>query len=100
MKITLRIPTADQYAFAEIVFEDAELKNGFGPESLKEEYDKYIRAFKVNEGLSPKEWNAALDEYLSTNNLKDGVNLYQLMSPTQQQCFQEIKKSLKRIVKE
>ena len=51
----------------------------------------------VGEGLEPKEWRMALDEYLNTNNLTDGTNLYERMSPNQQMVLQEIKKAFKRI---
>ena len=48
-------------------------------------------------GLEAKEFNAAIDEYLSTGSLKSGTEIYSQMSPSQQAVFQEIKKSIKRI---
>ncbi len=91
MNVTLRIPTQDQYAFVEVVFEDKKVS----PETVKEEYDKYIQAFKVNGGLPPKEWNAALDRYL--NDATGETATYLAMSPEQQRVIQEIKRAFKRL---
>ena len=105
-KVTLRIPTNDTYAFAEIVFErpivtsneNGSAYTGFDwtPERVKEEYDKYIQAFKVQEGISEKDMNAYMDKYLM-GDLRELNEQYQKMSPSQQSCIQTIKRSLARI---
>lgn len=67
------------------------------PEAVLEHYRALQRAYTGGTGLSTKQFNDALDEYLKTGTLKDGTNLYAEMNPQQQSIFQEIKKSLKRI---
>ncbi len=63
-----------------------------------EAYRSLKRANEKPQGeLQSKEFNAALDEYMETNVLKDGVEIYNKMSPDQQFTIQEIKKSFKRI---
>lgn len=91
MKITLRLPTKDQYAYIEVESE---------ADSIEDAYEAYKEAMKMIQGgntggLPPKEWNAWLDGYLNT---KTGdAEQYAAMSPEQQRVIQEIKRSLKRI---
>lgn len=69
-------------------------------EAIQAAIGDYRRAkgqIEAIEGLPSKEFNAALDEFLVTNNLTNGADLYARMSPAQQQCFQEVKRSLKRL---
>lgn len=94
MKIIYHIPT-EQFGFVEIE------KEGNGTVEEMDSYDA-VKAFVVSkmgsvEGLDPKTWNSCIDEYLLTNELKDGTNLYERMNPEQQKIMQEIKKSIKRI---
>jgi hypothetical protein len=94
MKATLRIPTNDPFAFIEL---EKEVND---TEEAVDAYNSAIAHFKPNtggSGLDTKEFNRALDEFLTTSTLKDGVNLYQQMSREQQAVFQEVKKSIKRI---
>lgn len=94
-KAEIRLPT-DQFAYIsvwtegtteEIVSLHGELKTAYkAPQSEIEGI-----------GLDKKEFNRCLDEYLTTNSLINGTELYAQMSKPQQQVFQEIKKSLKRI---
>jgi hypothetical protein len=86
--IRIHIPTA-QYEFVEI-----DLPDSTTPVEVKTKYDEYVRAFKVNEGISTKEFNSALDRYL--NDGTGDTETYLNMSPDQQRIFQEIKKSIKR----
>lgn len=88
MKATIRVPT-EQYAFIE---QEIEVE---GPEAAVEAYRALQRAYKGGEGVSTKDFNAALDRYL-----KDGdgeTETYIKMNKDQQRVFQEIKKSLRRI---
>lgn len=67
------------------------------PEEIVGAYFEFKKLLTPREGLLPKQFNACLDEYLKTGTLRDGVNLYGEMSFEQQNVFQQIKKSLKRI---
>lgn len=66
-------------------------------EEITEAHRALQSAWRGAEGISDKDFNASLDEYLSTNNLTDGANIYAKMSPQQQFVFQACKRSLKRI---
>lgn len=88
MKIISHIPT-EQYGFVEVHHDS------MNPADIKMEYTMYSQAFQVKEGLSNKDFNTALDEYLTSNT--GNTETYLAMSPEQQRVFQEIKKSLKRI---
>jgi len=89
-KATLHVPI-EQYGFIAIECENT-------PTGLVEAYRAIAAAnTTVVNQLPAKEFNAAIDEYLLTNALKGGVEIYYRMSPQQQFTFQEIKKSLKRI---
>ena len=91
MKVTLRIPTNDQFAFIEIEKEVIDTMEAV------DAYNEAMGHFKPNEGLPHKEWNSALDEYLTTNSLRGGTELYERMSLNQKMVMQEIKKAFKRI---
>lgn len=93
MKITYRIPT-EQYSYIEI---EHEAPDTWKPQEIKESYDNLVLVFKSKEGLSTKDFNAALDEYLQTNSFKNADETYFKMSPEQQKIIQEIKKCVKRI---
>ena len=90
MKAQLRIPTNESYAYIEVSAEGTE-------EEIIAQYHKLTNAVKGGFGLEKKEWNAAIDEYLNTSSLVNGTEIYAQMNVEQQSCFQEIKKSLKRI---
>lgn len=91
MKITLRLPTKDQYAYIEVESE---------ANSIEDAHLAYQDAMKLIQGvpsigLPPKEWNLWLDTYLKT---KTGdADKYAAMSAEQQRVIQEIKRSVKRI---
>jgi hypothetical protein len=91
IKATLRIPT-EQYAFMEVEIEVADLKEA------REKYLELQNSIIGGGGLEVKEWNSALDKYLSTNSLTESE--YMMMSSPQQHIIQEIKKSVKRINKD
>ena len=91
MKTLYHFPV-EQYGFVEVEGEVV---------SIDEAIETYHALRKPQnasgEGLDQKTWNRALDEYLLTNALVDGTNLYERMNPEQQKVMQEIKKALKRI---
>lgn len=89
MKATFRIPTKE-YAYIEL--------NEVEVESAEDAHSKYQELEKIvsgQVGLSSKDWNEALDKYLSTNALTSDE--YALMSVEQKRIIQEIKKSVKRL---
>jgi len=52
----------------------------------------------TGQGLDTKVFNDALTEYLNTNELRGGLELYNQMNEKQQFVFQELKKAFKRIM--
>ncbi len=77
-----------------------EFINGEGegtPEEAVQAFKELKEAFGGGSGLDDKTFNAALDEYLSTNELTNGTELYAQMSKEQQFVFQAVKRSIKRI---
>lgn len=89
MKFTLRLPL-EQYAFAEMNIEAEDVA------AAAQAYADLQSAFKVGDGIPQKDFNALLDEYLSTGTTTDGAGVWEDMSDFQRGVFQEIKKSLKR----
>lgn len=85
----LRIPTQDQFAFLECEFE------GTADEAYAE-YRRVTAMVQGGEGLPDKEFNAVLDEYLTTKQIKNGVDLYETMNVSQQATIQTIKRSFAR----
>lgn len=86
-KTTFHIPT-EQYGFLEVEYEGE-------PDDVVEAYRAFKRLLGPQEGLPTKDWNATLDEYLKTGDMKSEE--YEKMSLSQKQIIQEIKKSVKRI---
>ncbi len=70
-------------------------------EEAVEAYKSLTEAFRASigagAGLTPKDFNRAVDEFNLTGSLKDGPDLYANMSTNQQFYFQTQKKSLKRL---
>lgn len=87
MKSTIRLAT-DEYCYIEFPFEGT-------PEETLAEYTRIRSIQKGGFGISVKEFNDALDLYLTKNT--GNLELYSQMSKEQQSVFQEIKKSMKRI---
>ena len=90
MKAQLRIPTAEAYAYIEVSVEGTE-------EEVIKQYHRLTNAVRGGFGLDDKQFNACLDEYLTTNNIKNGTELYAEMSLSQQSVFQEVKKAMARL---
>lgn len=92
MKVTLRIPTADQYAFCEVELEDYPT---LSPGLIKETYDEITAAFKQGDGLPTKELDAFIERQISGHS--NHVEEYNKMSPEQQKYVQIIKRAMNRI---
>ena len=93
MTTTIRLPLG-QFEFIEQSFDEE-----MTPEAAVEAFRSLKRAYspEAGDGLTPKDMNAALDEYLSTGNLKSGTELYAKMNLEQQTVFQAVKRSLARL---
>lgn len=87
MKTVIRIPTT-QYGYLEFDFDGT-------PQDAIAEHNRILLMYNGGFGLEPKEFNEALDKYLT-----DGTGVleqYLKMSKEQQAVFQEIKKAFKRL---
>ncbi len=89
-KTKLRIPT-DAYAYIEVEVEDE-------PSAIVSAYHEFTKLVKPQVGLPQKDFNKALDRYLTENT--GDTDTYLAMSRSQQDVFQEVKKAFKRINKE
>lgn len=85
MKVKLHI-AIDSYEFAEVEVDEEEADTV---------YSRIKERFADKEGLVTKEWNKALETYLSTNELESDT--YERMSAKQKGLIQEIKRAVKRI---
>jgi hypothetical protein len=102
MKIKLHIPT-EQYGFVEVEME----QNPQVPKTPSEVVEDAIELYNTSktsqnapgDGLDTKEFNRCVCEYLSTGELVGGSELYQQMSPSQQEWFQITKRAFKRMNK-
>ena len=93
LKATLRIPTAEQYAYIEVQVEGTE-------EEILGHYHQLTKQVHGGEGLSDKEYNAWTDKYITGGgDGMDSVDLenYYKMNKEQQSHIQWMKRSLKRI---
>lgn len=90
-KAELRIPT-DQYAYINVDIEGE-------PDEIVQAYREFSDLVRPKLGLETKDFNRALDEYLTTNKFKNPEETYFKMNPEQQKIIQEIKKSVKRLEK-
>lgn len=95
MKLTLRIPTQDQYAFVECELNIGLAGQNVPPEEVKELYDVYAGAFKIQEGLPSKDFDKFLDKYLGENT--GDVEIYNGMNQDQKDRIQMLKRAFKRI---
>lgn len=92
-KVTYRIPSKDPYGYVE--FETDVADPNF--HNLIEVLEEMMDFHKTGDGpgLSEKEFNQVLDQYLKDGTItSDG---YAACNPEQQKILQAIKKSLKRI---
>lgn len=65
-------------------------------EEAVEKYRELKSAWEGGAGLPEKEFNAALDEYLTTKTLTDGADRYAAMNTQQRGIIQTIKRSFAR----
>jgi len=91
MKVTYRIPAKAQYGYIEL---DTEVE---GIEDALAGYEDAVRAYQGSDGLPTPEFNATIDEYMNTGHVLGGLELWGRMSDNQKFCFQEVKKSMKRL---
>lgn len=85
----LRIPTADQYGYMNIQF------RGSADDAFAE-YQWLIVMVKGGAGLEPKEFNAVLDQYLTTGKISGDPGVCDQMNLDQQSIIQAIKRSRAR----
>jgi hypothetical protein len=87
MKYTLRVPSPTAYAYIEAEFE------GTAEEAVRE-HDRLNKLMLGEFGLDQKEWNKALDLYLSVGTME--ADVHELMSKEQKWMIHEIDKSISR----
>lgn len=88
-KSTIRIPT-DPYAYVEVEVEGSK-------EEIIETYRDFKRTADSLGGLSEKEFNDFVDEYLCNGRVFDGADKFAAMNEFQQTHIQLLKRSLARI---
>ena len=92
-KALLRVPTSEQYAFIEV---EVESENA---EEIVEAYKEITQMVKPKTGLTDKEFNSALDKYLSSSDDESlSSEEYANMNEKQKDIIQAVKRSLKRLV--
>lgn len=98
MKTIYHVPT-EQFGFIEIEMEEGVDIPQISINARIEQYRAISEAVKVptviQQGLSSKEWNTALDSYINGNPM--APDTYYAMSPEQQKIIQELKKCFKRL---
>ncbi len=90
MKVILRLPTTDQYAYLETEIEVMSIEDGLA------EYHRAMRLIKGGTGLDEKEYNAFIDNQLMGND-KNHIDQYEKMTTEQKAVVQVLKRALKRI---
>ena len=93
MKITLRVPTQEQFAFVEIEFDE----DGMTAEQVRKAYDEYTLAFKFVDGLEQREWNEVLDFYRQGKGMSEET--MSRLNKAQAWLIHEIDKSDNRLKK-
>ena len=88
MKYTLHVPV-EQYGFIQV--DDIESR-----EEAITEYKLVAKQFTDGIGLTAKEFNEIIDEYLTTDKLINGGDFYENLSAAQKYVLNEVKKSKKR----
>lgn len=89
IKATLRVPTADPYAYIEL---EQQVESA---EAAVEAYNEVTQLVKGGNGLPEKEWRNFLDNMLlGESNL---VDTYEQTNQEQRKIINEVKKALKRL---
>lgn len=96
MKILLHVPT-EQYGFVSAEFDVPD--GTTDADEIKHQYELISKAFKTEVGIPEKEFNAMLDEYLSTKTIVNGQDRYEKLSPAQRDILQAIKRTYARLKK-
>ena len=97
MKAKLHIPT-ESFGFVEVEQEVGSIEEAIEAyKALKAPELPNVESLEANGGLDTKEWNLALDGYLSVKTMPS--DLYERMSPGQKAFIQVIKRSYKRLTR-
>ena len=91
MKFELHVPTV-QFGFI-LAHMEAD-----SPQEIIEAYRGILRAWEGGAGISDKEMNAVVDSMLRGEPIKGGIELWERMSPEQQNIAQAIKRGNKRVL--
>ena len=65
-------------------------------EQAIDEYYRLFNLFRGGVGMSDKDYNEVIDEYLSTQKIADGADRYEAMNRDQKMIIQALKRSFKR----
>lgn len=65
-------------------------------EQAIDEYYRLFNLFRGGAGMSDKEFNEVVDEYIATNKIADGADRYEQMNRDQKMIMQTLKRSFKR----
>lgn len=79
-----------------------DLSEGLSDEAIQQGFDDYNRAkgvIKGGEGIAEKEMNTVVDAMLRGETVRGGIEIYNRMSPVQQQVCQTLKRATKRVNK-
>ncbi len=99
MKALIRIPIEEvvgknisMWAYSEVEMEVDSIEDAIELYSAS----KTLKTV-LGQGLDKKTYDRAVEEYLVSGGLVNGTELYQQMSPSQQDWFQTTKRALKRV---
>lgn len=95
MKQTLRLPTADQYAYIELEIDPGEDLTDEMVQEAHSNYKRSINEIKGGGGLEKRAFDLFLDRYLTGE--QNSVEEYMKMDETQKSIIQCIKRSKARI---
>lgn len=95
MKIELRIPTEEQFAFIDLILDSGEELTDTMIDTAITDYRRVTGQIKATEGLSRKEWNAVLDGL--NMGLTMEAETFEKMSPKQREFYHEQEKSIARL---
>lgn len=95
MKIELRLPTQEQYAYIGLELADGEVLTDEMIHTAIDDYRRAMGQIKGNAGLSKEEFDQFIDRQLSGQS--NHIEVFNKMSPEQQLIAQLIKRSKARI---
>lgn len=98
MKIVLRLPAKEQYAYLEYTLEGPDTPEF--ADSAIDEYSRLTKAIRGGSGLPDSEFNDWSQRYLNRETMtSEDLERYQYMSEDQKSKVQWAKRSFKRIKK-